>query len=784
MQYRSRYVLLGPAVAAAVVGINTHLSHGAEQFLSPNDFAIAIATIPQTYIDDTGDGGLNSMYPFPNESPQKLIDGSITTKYLNFGRLGAGFIVEPGTSTVQSFQLSTANDSVNRDPTRYVLLGTNDPIQSQDRSTGLGGETWHVIQSGTLALPDTRNTAGPIVNVTNGTTYSSYKMYFPTLKGPDANSVQISEAQFFSAPAGGGSPVLSSGNTILAIDNPGSNAFYTAGPASAGGQGPQNAIDQIIDGSHKHRNQSVGGGLDQTPDGAGLILTPKRGPSVIHEFRIATGNNVVQRDPTSYQIYGTNDAIQSYDEGDGNGGENWTLIGSGSLSLPAARDTISDPIALTNSTAYTSYKVVFPTNGWTTTQAGDNGTQLDEIMFNGDLTGATEWLPNASENWQNHNNWFGPFQNGVGATNRFLNRSTAPHTVFTDAPVTLGTLVINNGFTYELTGSSTLTMQVATGNASISVGGATHKINLPLTIASNTTIDVAAGATLKISDPVTVNAGKSITQTGAGAVVYESTVDVLTGGGLEIRSGGSHMTGLNLDAHASATFSTGSGSAARADALSVNHTATIDMTNSDLVTSTDQAAVQAMVNSGRNGGAWNGTGMTSTAAARQVSHATTLGVMSGAEYNSVGGTGNFSGQAYAANDTLVKYTWYGDSDFNGIVSFDDYARLDAGFNNHQTGWSHGDFDGNNTVNFDDYVLADLAFNSQSGTLNRALSFLDGTDRSSNGMNGAALQRVVRDFNQFGDNYASHLLAAVPEPTSIGLLGCVVGAALSRRRRHR
>ena len=29
---------------------------------------------------------------------------------------------------------------------------------------------------------------------------------------------------------------------------------------------------------------------------------------------------------------------------------------------------------------------------------------------------------------------------------------------------------------------------------------------------------------------------------------------------------------------------------------------------------------------------------------------------------------------------LVKYTYYGDSDFNGVVNFDDYSLIDLAFN--------------------------------------------------------------------------------------------------------
>ena len=119
--------------------------------------------------------------------------------------------------------------------------------------------------------------------------------------------------------------------------------------------------------------------------------------------------------------------------------------------------------------------------------------------------------------------------------------------------------------------------------------------------------------------------------------------------------------------------------------------------------------------SARTNGTWTGTGVTSTTARNNGAHNTTLGNMSGADYlGSHGGT--FDGATVAANAAVVKYTYYGDTDFNGAVNFDDYVRTDSGFNNNRSGWLNGDADGNGQVNFDDYVLVDLAFNTQSGIL--------------------------------------------------------------------
>jgi photosystem II stability/assembly factor-like uncharacterized protein len=158
--------------------------------------------------------------------------------------------------------------------------------------------------------------------------------------------------------------------------------------------------------------------------------------------------------------------------------------------------------------------------------------------------------------------------------------------------------------------------------------------------------------------------------------------------------------------------------------LSVAGSAILDLNDGDMILdyssrSAALDAVQELINSGRNGGAWNGIGITSSAASEATAHNTTLGAMDSSDYWSVYGNGTtFDGETIDATTVLVKYTYYGDTDFNGRVNFDDYVRTDAGFNNHKSGWFNGDFDLNGQVNFDDYVLIDLAFNTQSGTLRR------------------------------------------------------------------
>jgi hypothetical protein len=77
----------------------------------------------------------------------------LDTKFLNFGGENGGFIVTPavGSSTIDSFQVSTANDFPERDPATWQLFGTDDPISSVDTGQG-DGENWTLIDSGMATI--------------------------------------------------------------------------------------------------------------------------------------------------------------------------------------------------------------------------------------------------------------------------------------------------------------------------------------------------------------------------------------------------------------------------------------------------------------------------------------------------------------------------------------------------------------------------------------------------------------------------------------------------------
>lgn len=160
----------------------------------------------------------NSSYP-ANESPINALDGNASTKYLNFGEQNSGLIITPasGASIARSMRLTTANDAPERDPASYEIYGTNGPITSTDNSTGLA-ENWTLISAGTLSLPATRLTDGPVISFANATSYTSYKVLFPTVKNAGAaNSMQVADIRLYQTGDGAGTQIQSAAARALAV---------------------------------------------------------------------------------------------------------------------------------------------------------------------------------------------------------------------------------------------------------------------------------------------------------------------------------------------------------------------------------------------------------------------------------------------------------------------------------------------------------------------------------------------------------------------------------------
>lgn len=319
--------------------------------LNPADPAVAVQ-VPKS----------ESSYRKVNEDPSKLLDGNLLTKYKNYGRRNTGFIVTPasGGGVLRSFVLTTGDEFAANDPASYELYGTNDVVISADNSDG-GAESWTLIARGKLALPDSRWTRGQVVEVANTTSYTSYKWVATSVKDTATTiAMQLSGAEFYSAPGGTGTQMLSPGDRILAIQKP------ISASSSPTLEGARNAIDGTS--STKYLNFGK--------RNAGFIITPSAGARVLSEIRLTTANDSPDRDPAVYLLSGTNDPVLSPPHSEGLG-ESWTVVAKGKVILPSTRFAEA-VIPVSNAAAFTSWRLVFPEvrNG-----ASTDAMQISEVSF-------------------------------------------------------------------------------------------------------------------------------------------------------------------------------------------------------------------------------------------------------------------------------------------------------------------------------------------------------------------------------------------------------------------
>jgi hypothetical protein len=444
-----------------------------------------------------------------------------------------------------------------------------------------------------------------------------------------------------------------------------------------------------------------------------------------------------------------------------NGGPiSWTHVPVLVLNIPDPRDGIGFIPGILGMNLFTDRDLVI------------NGGLSDPWLAIGPQI-TSQWSATGGGTWGDDTKWSLGSPDNADVPANFLGSITSPSTITVDASgFTVGSMKFDNANRYTIAGPGTITISAqSTSIGAIQVVSGSHTISAPMQITSNTTIDVQPSTSTLTMSGSSINAGTvALTKIGAGAVVMT-----------HVRAG---SLSVNAGTVAVATNGTNA-SASRVNALTIaggaTPTATLDLNDNDiLIANGTYAAVRDSIAFARHGGAWDRPGLTSSVARTATPKNKTLGTVTGAQYLSTGNN-SFDGFAVSSGNMLVKFTYYGDADLNGIVNFDDYSRIDGGFNSSGTDWFHGDFDYNSVVNFDDYALIDAAFNTQGATQLRAMAYLDGNDRSTRGMNTPALQLVMDHFTQFGVPYAASFLNAVPEPASVGVLSLAL-LTLQRRRR--
>jgi hypothetical protein len=290
------------------------------------------------------------------------------------------------------------------------------------------------------------------------------------------------------------------------------------------------------------------------------------------------------------------------------------------------------------------------------------------------------WTAGAGGAWGGTANWSAAVPDAPGAVAVF-GPAAAPVTVNVDAARTVGTIGFDSPQSYKLAGDA-ITLNGSGYDGLINVSRGSHEIAAPVNVTGAGQIVVAAGAKLKLSGRLTGKLSRL-------AVADGATLDLVA-----------NPVVLDYFGH--------------------NPAAEL------------AAAIAA--------GARNGVGLTTSLAADPANNrAIAIGLID----NATLGWTTFLGVDIDATTLLVRPTWYGDANLDGLVNATDLGLLNAGAAGGLTGWYNGDFDGDGAVTADDFALFNL---------------------------GNAMQRP--------------LTPAVPEPATAATLSLIAGAWTLRGRPRR
>ncbi len=208
------------------------------------------------------------------------------------------------------------------------------------------------------------------------------------------------------------------------------------------------------------------------------------------------------------------------------------------------------------------------------------------------------------------------------------------------------------------------------------------------------------------SDTLNVNAGTVSFDQDVQGDGTSLSVNVASGAAVAFASS-EHLAALNLTG-GSATVS-GSDNVLVTQSLSITGGGKLDLAGNAMVVNDASSGalgeVAALITSGRNGGSWDGAGIVTSMAAGSLA---TIGVSQASDALGVGSTqtGSWEGQTVSGSAVLVRYTYAGDANLDGVINGDDYFKIDNGFGGGATGYSNGDFNYDGRIDADDYFVID------------------------------------------------------------------------------
>ena len=194
-----------------------------------------------------------------------------------------------------------------------------------------------------------------------------------------------------------------------------------------------------------------------------------------------------------------------------------------------------------------------------------------------------------------------------------------------------------------------------------------------------------------------VNNAANVTLDGAGAqfpnidtLANNSGSFAVTGGQVFVTSANYTNTGTTVVGHGSTLHIVGT----------LNSTGTLNIQGSLIVDGTSPATILSEIITGRAGGAWNGAGISSSAAAANPQ--TALG-FAPASALGLSGSATLDSQPVDDSTVIVKYTEIGDANLDATVNALDFNALASHFGQSSAIWSDSDFNYDGSVDTQDFV---------------------------------------------------------------------------------